>query len=143
MQIFINKILLLLLLLLPSTVMSSEQFLFWYDETRKINLWQHGYSAEHQSFIYSESPSPKSAKQVLTGRIIIVFFQQKNEDALQEFIMQHNLTLINKLKVGRSTYLFKTMGENNDSLQIANNIYQQQKVKAAYPDWMYLIRTNE
>jgi len=135
--------LLLLLLLLPSTAMSSEQFLFWYDETRKINLWQYGYSAKHQSFIYTESPNPEAAKQVLTGRIIIVFFQPKNESQLISFMTEHNLILINKLKVGLSSYLFKTMGENNDSLQIANNIYQQQKVKAAYPDWMYLIRTNE
>jgi len=143
MQIFINKTWVLLLLLLPLTAMSNEAALFWYDETRKINLWLHGYSAEHQSFIYSESPSPKAAEQVLTGRVIIVFFQPKNESQLISFMTEHNLILINKLKVGLSSYLFKTMGENNDSLQIANNIFKQQKVKAAYPDWMYLIRTNE
>ncbi len=143
MRLFNSQILILLFALLPLTAISSEQTLFWYDEARKINLWQHGYSAQHQSFIYAESPSPKAVKQVLTGRIIIVFLNQKNDEELQSFMMEHNLTLINKLAVGMSTYLFKTMGENNDSLQIANHIYQQQKVKAAYPDWMYLIRIND
>jgi hypothetical protein len=125
---------------LPLKAISGEEALFWYDEEIKINLWVHGYSTKHESSIYSESPNPKATKQVLTGRIIIVFSHKITEDELQIFMAEHNLALVGKLKAGNTAYLFKIKGENNDSLQKANNIYKESKVKASYPDWMYLVR---
>lgn len=139
----VNVSILILLLFFPLKAMSSDAVLFWYDEAKKIHLWQHGYSDEYQSSIYSESPNPNATKQVLTGKIIVVFVDPINENELQNFMAEHGLTLVEKLEVGISTYVFEVMGEHDNSLQIANTLFKESNVKASYPDWMYLIRGND
>jgi hypothetical protein len=124
-------------LALISPVASSERWV-WYDEFREIPIWESGYSVEHQSPIYSESPHPHARKQVLTGRIIIVFLQDKSVQAVEDFMRQYHLVFIKKIPVGTRAYLFQAEGKAKDSLQIANAIYRAGFVWASYPDWLSL-----
>ena len=110
----------------------------WYDESREIPLWEQGYSKEHQSIIYSESPHKKAPQQVLTGNILVVFLQDKSQSELEVFMQSYSLSFIKKIAIGTATYLFKTEGTKENSLQMANTIYKSGKVMAAYPDWFSL-----
>lgn len=80
----IKKYLLIICLLLGlfSNKIYSIEFLYWYDEANKISLWMHEYSNVYQSFIYTESPSPEAQKQILTGRIIVVFFSKTKQNRI-------------------------------------------------------------
>ena len=126
-------------LLLTRSLRAAEQKV-WYDEAREIPLWEQGYSREYQSIIYSESPHLKAPKQVLTDRIIVVFHQDINLPELEVFMQRYGLSLVKKAGVGTATYLFKAEGDKENSLQTANMIYKSGAVKAAYPDWLSLLK---
>ncbi|MCF6204655.1 MAG: hypothetical protein L3J59_13470 [Methylococcaceae bacterium] len=133
--------LMIVLLLVPFKLgadLVKNETLFWYDQDRKITLWKNDYNIKHESYIYTESPSTHARKQVLTGKIIITFPIAKKSEELSDFSIRHNIFFIKKINIGSSTYLFYTESIV-DSLQIANSIYREHGVIAAYPDWMYLL----
>ena len=124
-------------LMLTGVAYSAEQKV-WYDESDEIPLWEQGYSKEHQSPIYSESPHPRASQQVLTGNILVVFLQDKSQREIESFMRHYSLSFVKKIKIGTGRYLFKTESEKENSLKIANLVYKSGWVKAAYPDWFTL-----
>lgn len=140
-ELFKNMEKLFLIALMISTPCVSaggSQAFYWHDGNRKINLFKQAYNNEHLSFIYTESPEGKSTQQVLTGRIILSFHSE-DKDKLQDILHRYNLVVIKKLPIGNATYLLKLNYSNyDDSLSIANQIYEQEEVKSSYPDWQYL-----
>lgn len=112
--------------------------LSWFDGSKKIILWERGYDTKHQATLFSESPTEKARLQVLSGEIIVVFLKKQSEHNLNNFSKKYELRLKNKVNIGNSTYLFEVLKKNKSSLRIANNIYHTEKVKASYPNWIYI-----
>lgn len=109
----------------------------WFDGDTPLRLWRQGYSIEHKSPIYSESPSQQAARQVLTGRIIVQFRRIPADDELLLFSQRYSLSPLGKMNVGTLFYLFQGR-DAESSLETANRIYLSGEVAAAYPDWLYL-----
>lgn len=121
-----------------SSVSASEPHCScWFDGEKKTALWEQGYSIEHKSIIYSESPSDKSRKQVLTGRILIVLGESKGNELINRIAKSYRLIIIRKLGISGNVYLLETPNISL-SLNIANEIYQKKLASESYPDWLYI-----
>ncbi len=115
----------------------AENQAFWFDGSRQIGLFNQGYSAQNASPIYTESSPKNPQRQVLTGRIIVIFLDNNAPD-LANLRTHYDISLIKKIPIGQSIYLFQVSGPRERSLTVANSLYQSELVKAAYPDWLLL-----
>lgn len=82
-------------LLASGTAIGQEQ---WFDGEVSVRLWKQGHSAEHRSPIYTESPSSRARKQVLTGRIVVEFKVPPSDSELSTFAQRYRLAPIKKMR---------------------------------------------
>ncbi len=115
--------------------------LYWYDDDRKIVIHERTYNSTAGTYVYRFGRSSNTPKRQLTGNLIVKFFSTSgtvtDTDGLADFQARYAVTLIKKLPIGSGYYLFSAI-DRESSLDIANQIYLDDKVRFAYPDWLTL-----
>ncbi len=127
----------LLLSLLSSSAFGGQ--LYWYDDDRRVVIHERTYDAVSGVYVYRFGHSSNAPKRQLTGNIIVKFFAASGAgaDSLTGFQARYSITLVKKLPIGSGYYLFSAI-DRESSLDIANQIYRDDQVRFAYPDWLTL-----
>ncbi len=125
----------LLLSLLSFNVLGGD--LYWYDDDRRVLIHERSYDATLDVYVYRFGGSSHAPKRRLTGNIIVKFSDAPGTDSLANFQARYAVTLLKRLRIGSGYYLFSTV-DRESSLDIANRIYLDDKVRFAYPYWLTL-----
>lgn len=111
--------------------------LYWYNDNKKVKIYNIGYSNTYNSTMYSNSQNIKAKKMILTNNIILAFKKYSTEKDVNKIINNYHLKLIKKMNIGNGFYILECL--DNNSLEVANQIYEyEDNIKSSYPDWMYL-----
>ncbi|HHH47338.1 MAG TPA: hypothetical protein ENK51_00400 [Gammaproteobacteria bacterium] len=113
--------------------------MYWYDDDRKVLIHERSYDATLGIYVYRFGSSSDAPRRQLTGDIIVKFSGIQSADSLADFQARYSVTLVKNLPVGTGYYIFSAI-DRETSLDIANQIYRDDEVQFAYPDWLTLGR---
>ncbi len=106
-------IILFLSLWLPINTNNLSANNYWYNGDRK------------------ETVSPNMN---LTGEIIVTFNEKIDDETLHNFELKYNIKKIKTFDFSENSYLFRSQSPE-ESLKIANKIYESGEAKYSYPNW--------
>jgi len=84
---------------------------------------------------YPSKRKHPDARMVLTGQIIVQYPQEYTEAQISRMEEEYGLERVEEFGFAKSTFLYDA-GEDLNSLEVANNIYESGQVTYAYPNWL-------